>query len=276
MNIKRRAAVAALVIAGVFAPRAAHAYILKHATDGALVSWRQAAVGYSVHPKVEAIADSDDAIEDAIASWSEENGAPKLALRSVKAPDAPGNDGVNGIFIGEAGNALAITVLTFDDVSGQILDADVIVDKDRSFFASDDGEKDEDKGKSGAYDLRKVLAHEIGHSLGLGDEPGHDDALMFPVIRKKEGRVTPGKDDLAGIEALYRSAPSSATTTMSGKLDPAGAHDSPASDAGGCAVTGARTSAGTTLPWAVLGLATLSLARRRRCLGRGPRPGQRS
>jgi hypothetical protein len=60
-------------------------------------------------------------------------------------------------------------------------------------------EFDEDDDLS-TYNLRRVLAHEIGHALGL-DHPGRHGQLMGYAYSEDSGRLRAG--DVSGIRALY-------------------------------------------------------------------------
>ena len=55
-------------------------------------------------------------------------------------------------------------------------------------------------GAPGAYDLRTVLAHEIGHAIGL-DHPGPIGTLMGYREQGNIDRLTSG--DIAGVQRLY-------------------------------------------------------------------------
>lgn len=55
-------------------------------------------------------------------------------------------------------------------------------------------------GDPTTYGLRQVLAHEIGHTIGL-DHPGRDGALMGFAYQEDIEGLTPG--DIAGAVALY-------------------------------------------------------------------------
>lgn len=90
---------------------------------------------------------------------------------------------------------LALTTLTFDVKTGEILDADIELNADqREFSIGDTGV---------ANDLEGTLVHEAGHVLGLA----HSDdpiATMFHEARGGTTRLrTLERDDIAGICAIY-------------------------------------------------------------------------
>jgi len=239
----------------------AEAFEVKHATGGELVRWRRPGVTWTVDPSVEEIAGAEDAVSAALAAWSRQSGAPALSLAAKGAKLKPGLDGANGIFFvkngyAPAGSALAVTVLSFDDRTGEVLDADIVMNG-KYELGTIDAElpaptKTDDPGAQ-TYDVGRVLAHEMGHALALSDEPEREDALMYPyVARGLALRAAPGVDDLAGIETLYATG---AETEQAG---------SGAAGAGGCSGASRRPAPAGT--WCALGLGVgaVVLVRKRR------------
>ena len=85
---------------------------------------------------------------------------------------------------------IALTILTANTRTGQIYDADIEINsRDEDFVLG------EPPAGSNARDLRGVLAHELGHLLGLSHSNA-SGALMNPDYR---GTVLPVDDDIAGI-----------------------------------------------------------------------------
>jgi uncharacterized protein (TIGR03382 family) len=85
---------------------------------------------------------------------------------------------------------IALTILTANTRTGQIYDADIEINsRDEDFVLG------QPPPGSEARDLRGVLAHEIGHLLGLSHSNA-SGALMNPDYR---GTVLPARDDIAGI-----------------------------------------------------------------------------
>jgi hypothetical protein len=70
-----------------------------------------------------------------------------------------------------------------------------------------DGIVHEDEGivaRDTVYDLHHVIAHELGHSLGMNDEMGRKDALMYRYSAPNDATMrAPASDDIAGLAELY-------------------------------------------------------------------------
>lgn len=225
---------AALVLATFAAPDA-HAFAVKKTAKGELVHWDQRTVDYTFDPSVDTnVQDAVSATGRAMASWSGTVGAPELqghaAATVTDPPKKPGFDQKNGVFFmangyAPAGRALAITVLTYDNTSGRILDADIIVNGSYKFAvlgaaldvgtqervgsahpSNTDGitHQEEAQATDTVYDLHHVVAHELGHSLGMNDEMERKDALMYRYSSPNDATLrAPASDDIAGLAELY-------------------------------------------------------------------------
>jgi hypothetical protein len=122
-----------------------------------------------------------------------------------------------------AGNALAITITTYDENTGTIYDADILVNGGpQRRFALLEG-KGEGEGQAGpgdqpgaaapatartperdVYDLQNVLTHEGGHFFGLADFPNAPAATMYPITAWGElDKRTLDTDDVNSLRALY-------------------------------------------------------------------------
>ncbi len=215
----------------------AEAYAVKKTSRGELVHWEERTVNYTIDPSLDrAVARASEATIASMDSWSGTVGAPDLTVAPFDeaSPKKPGFDEKNGVFFmpngyGPAGRALAITVLTYDNASGKILDADIIFNGIYSFEVLEEpGEPDVTKeevptaahlantdtighdeegaarSRESIYDLHHVVAHELGHSLGMNDEMGRKDALMYRYSVPNDASLRqPASDDLAGLAELY-------------------------------------------------------------------------
>ena len=224
-----------LLLAVGWAPDA-DAYVVKKTSRGELVHWDARTVDYTFDPSVASnVPDAVSATTRAMVSWSGTVGAPDLQGQEASAiaapPTAPGFDQKNGVFFmpdgyAPAGKALAITVLTYDNASGRILDADIIINGSYRFAvlhepnavgeapknvpgthpSNTDGvaHQDESISLDTIYDLHHVVAHEIGHTLGMNDEMQRKDALMYRYSAPNDATMrAPASDDIAGLAELY-------------------------------------------------------------------------
>jgi hypothetical protein len=209
--------------------------VIKKTTRGELVHWESDVVEYTLDSSVAGnVFDGDGATREAMTSWSGTVGAPDLRVKTdaTDAPVKPTFDHKNGIFFmkdgyAPAGRALAITVLTYDNATGKILDADVVFNGSYKFAVLGDKAQQLDSAKLGGvspsttdtitheeevtdatsiYDLHHVIAHELGHSLGMNDEMERKDALMYRYTAPNDASMRePAQDDVNGLAELYSS-----------------------------------------------------------------------
>jgi hypothetical protein len=260
----------------------ARAQVTKKTSGGDPVRWGQSSVMFTVDPALtRAIPNAEQAVAMALDAWSAKNGAPGLAFATAREGDsvAPAKDGRNVIYYAPSGHplvggALAVTILTYDDISGRILDADIIVNGAYPFavleptalapvgalaIAAHTGDitpspcdatgSGEDSGRSGRkadarsregeagtcgdrehkkdeangrgyetedgdpasdsppgnlpFDLTHVLAHDLGHALGLGDDGDHRALMYLYSLPGDASRRGPSERDLEGLRELY-------------------------------------------------------------------------
>lgn len=103
---------------------------------------------------------------------------------------------------------LALTLLTRNSVTGEIVDADIIVDAERNRFARLSAEGM--LGVPGApNDYQNVITHEFGHVLGLVEDPGDPGATMFPSSQPGEvGKRALAVVDRESAARAYAESPS--------------------------------------------------------------------
>lgn len=133
--------------------------------------------------------------------------------------------------LGLSSTWIAITLVGADGDSGEIVDADLLVN-DGGFVFSDD----EAAPAAGVIDFRSVLTHEIGHFFGM-DHSADLDATMYPDYAKSPdgpaGARTLAQDDVDGVCSAYTDVPEHVVPKHGG-------------DGGGCA--------GGGVGWLALGL----------------------
>lgn len=158
-------------------------------------------------------------------------------------------------------SVLAVTVAWYSSRSGEIFDADVLVNESQGPFA--DCLTTSCKGPRAAHDLANVLTHEIGHFFGLGHSTVLDATMYASSTAGETTKRSLTADDEAGLCATYEvhALPAECEFTPNGGRTLACTGSS-----GGCGVSG--PSAGpAALPWfpalLVIAALSLSLARRR-------------
>jgi hypothetical protein len=209
----------------------AQAFVARQTTSGLPVHWARTTVAFEIDAELEeAVPGGTASATAALQAWSGVGGAP-IMTATVGIGDAkPANDGKNIVYYARdgyapAGGALAVTLLSFDEITGDIVDADIVIDGKYPFAdlpasARHDASATPLSLEGGAavteaqaFDLTHVIAHEAGHALGLRDEPADTSAMMYPFTFAMDASVrAPAADDAAGLEHLYVSSSPSATS----------------------------------------------------------------
>lgn len=144
----------------------------------------------------------DNVVIDAASLWNQDLQPVRLAV--APATGSPGSrDGVSQVAWSDTvygqsfGGALAVAI-TWSSGS-RIVESDILVDEARQW----DSFRGTLSGHGFVNDLRRVVAHEFGHSLGLNhpDEDGQNvDAVMNSIASDIDAPVA---DDVAGIQYLF-------------------------------------------------------------------------
>lgn len=272
------------VLAAMVVATDARAFEIKHAPSGNLVRWSRPNVSWTIDRSVQEVLGGEGAVRTAVDAWSGQGGAPSLTVADDQATLVPGFDRVNGIFFmpegfGPAGDALAVTILSYDERTGEILDADIILNGKYHFAPVEPVDPETSTlaatGAPATYDVGRVVAHEMGHALGLSDEPAQKAALMYPYIARSSALPTaPATDDVNGLEALYVNGPRLASASASADDDESmGTRTDGPSRGAGCVGAIIAPSGPRSAPrgsWVVAGLAVLALALARRAGKPGP------
>jgi len=228
----RRARRLACAISCVFlaAPVSAQAFAVKETASGQSLHWVSTSVPFLIDPSVASLGPGASlAVGSAMAAWSGADGAPSLTVTPAESASKPSFDGSNVVYFAPegfapAGDALAVTILTYEDATGSILDADIVLNgiyrfrvlpegalppPDAPMISNDTPAQGSRWGRAevGTFDILHVAAHESGHSLGMADETEKETSLMYLYSRPGDARRrAPTSDDLAGIHELYADA----------------------------------------------------------------------
>ncbi len=238
----------------------AHAWEIKMTGDGTPIRWPDGEIEIALNFSAELHdIDEDDAeaeVRDAFASWNSMLGE-QMSVRFESDDDAETErDGTNAIHWGTDPDdsfidpvALGTTYLTYKTSTGQILEADIVINGVNYEWMVVRGDC------TARYDLQNILAHEIGHFYGIAHSVDHNESTMYPSAAMCETKKRQlSSDDQDAILFLYNSV----TLEASGSL---------ADELMGCSAGGTSGLGGAAL---VLGLlAAIRLRRRASALALG-------
>ena len=126
---------------------------------------------------------------------------------------------------------LGSTSFTVDSVTGEVIEADILLNSSFSWSVASDGEP-------GRQDVESIALHELGHLLGLGHSALGEtelvgggrrvlgaESVMFPIAFSAGNlNRTPRADDLAGMGDIYGSAQFQSTVgSITGRVTKNGA-----------------------------------------------------
>lgn len=178
-------------------PAQGRAWTAKHTEDGFRVRWHEPVVTLRLSDAVRRHFGNpaEEALLAACEAWLESPEAPLYEVisdTSSTEPDA--EDGINGVYLADEWihepGRLAVTLTTFRTDTGQLQDADVVLNP--NYFPE----------ARNRYDLGRVFSHELGHALGLG-ESEVASATMWPAIPGGARLQPVSEDDLSGLLAIY-------------------------------------------------------------------------
>jgi len=263
-------------------------------TEGAPLEWKDACLSYAIDGQGSEWMDDADvqaAIDASFASWQNADcggSKPNLIFKAFRAStcqraefNTTGN--VNTIAFLDPfqdpcadqaypARAFAVTVVWHNTSTGEILDADMMINDEFAVGGNAGGPYANcpDTGCEGTdADLASIVTHEIGHFIGIGHTDVPQATMFASADRRDVGKRTLAQDDVDAVCDIYPpgNLDQSCTAIPTGGLelncetddngnpiacdDPAGAPGG----SGGCSAT--RTPADA--PWASLLAALLGL-----------------
>jgi Matrixin len=188
-------------------------------TQGALLYWGNACVGWSMQQSASSkvdVASATKIVEGAFATWANAacsaGGKPSIAFTN-NGPVACTEVGFDSTgrnqhviafrdstwpYAGQANATLALTTLTYNKRTGEIVDADMEVNTAEMKITTTA------TPPADGYDFQSIVTHEVGHFIGLAHTPVAT-ATMF--ARYSPGQTTIralSPDDVSGVCEVYR------------------------------------------------------------------------
>ncbi|HEY5958602.1 MAG TPA: matrixin family metalloprotease [Polyangiaceae bacterium] len=181
-------------------------------TGTARPTWRETDVVLTVDPSYLALPYAKHALEAALEAWtSRADQLPHVTLRYVDndVSDLTGDAAMadHRIFFVPASDkrakgALAITLVTADEETHSILDADILVNGGHLF--TDVDTLDAPLARASSYDLQDVIAHELGHWFGLNEDYENREATMYAYVYPAETKKRDlDVSDVTAVQLAY-------------------------------------------------------------------------
>ena len=192
-------------------PSLSHAYVLKRDSSGVAIRWTRP-VEFVVDSRLNEVLGEPQAIaavRSALSSWSV--AAPTLPMSLTagqvegmgydQSSEARNKNEIFGLsnWVFDS-NAIAVTLVTTNTISHEILDADVAMNMQSHIFRVLPVPNTNNRFD----DIQNTITHELGHALGLAHNPNDSSVVMYPFASLGEiSKRLLSFDDEEGIAALY-------------------------------------------------------------------------
>jgi len=262
-------------------------------TEGLVLFWRNACVGYSINQAASRNIPYEDAkriIDASFGTWVNATCEGSGEVPGISASDVGGADCAEVRYNPSSANqnlivfrdddwpyrdafsTLGLTTVTFNAETGEIYDADMEINSsDRNLSITD-------QVPANGFDLASVITHEAGHFFGLAHATSPSSTMYASYKPGSTALRTLAPDDIEGICAIYpnaslrsvSSALSSSETLAADTCDPSPRHGlattctTPKKDDDNCSTTPKPTASWASTGSIGLALATVLAARRRR------------
>jgi hypothetical protein len=198
----------ALAGATLLAASSARAYDVRRTSDGVAVHWEPetGTVNVMLDDNLLALAPRaavEDAVKGAFHAWSRTAGLPfniwflrgKCGRVGYDENESNLNCVTAGYLPREEGKVPAAkTILTYERLSGRILDADIVFNMSAGPWAEREGDP--------GTDPRTAALHEVGHFIGM-EHSDVEDAVMYGSMREGEAERELVTDDIEGAWEIY-------------------------------------------------------------------------
>jgi len=197
---------------------------LKRTDDGALEHWARQRISVVLDPSLERVSErAPDLVVKSFGKWLGAAGElPDIEfVHARESRPGPRHDGKNTVSYAPItleghGRELGITVTFVDPETGEIVEADIVLNASHPLAILDsdvephDGascsERDEHCGQG--YDFESLVTHEVGHFFGLGEDRSNREATMyFCQGRCEVHKRSLTSSDLSTLPKIYTEAP---------------------------------------------------------------------
>jgi hypothetical protein len=187
----------------------AHAYSLKVDADGHSIRWHDDTVVWTLDAagaRDLSARETVDAVRGAFDAWDAATPGLKVVYGGRVEDEVvgydPAGENTNHVAFGRdvwafAPDALAVTLSTHRQRTGELLDADIVVNEMNFEWAV---------GAPDVHDLQNAMTHEVGHFLGLAHSDVHDASMYASAPVGETEKRDLHDDDVQAARVLYPAA----------------------------------------------------------------------